>query len=92
MYLPPRAKASICCANLLACRADPLKGDATKGPLLHDIAVDQVFLDQTGDHVGVDVRIGDPRLAGLLNIYQGLLGAHPDAADCCHVGINVARF
>ena len=70
-------------------RGASLAGHPTDHPLLDRLALDQVLLDETGHHVGLNVGVQDVRLAPLLDIHQGLLGAHAYAADSAHVGLDL---
>ncbi len=56
-------------------------GHAADGPFPDGPAVDDVFLDQTGHHVGLDIGIKHMRTAVELDVHEWFLGAHPDAAD-----------
>ena len=59
-------------------------GRAADGPFPNGPAVDDVFLDQTLHHVGLDVGIKHMRTAVELDVHKRFLGAHADAADARH--------
>ena len=56
-------------------------GHAADGPFPNGPAVDDVFLDQTRHHVGLDVGIEHMRTAVELDVHERFLGAHADAPD-----------
>ena len=55
-------------------------GHAANGPFPNGPAIDDVFLDQTRHHVGLDVGVEHMRTAIDLDVHKWFLGAHADAA------------